>query len=100
MSEILIKGMEMPTSCHLCEFCTDKNAEIEWTKASYICELTGSIVHAYAEGEKSRIDEKTGRIPECPLVEVPPHGDLVDRDFIIENGLSLREAPTIIEAST
>lgn len=36
----------------------------------------------------------------CPLVEVPPHGDLVDRDFIIENGLSLKEAPTVIEAST
>lgn len=85
MSDVLIKGMGMPTSCHLCEFCIDKNAEIELTKASYICERTGSIVHAYAEGEKSRIDEKTGRIPECPLVEVPTHGRLVDLDALAEH---------------
>ena len=26
------------------------------------------------------------RPPHCPLVEVPPHGDLIDRDALIKDG--------------
>ena len=117
--------MQIPTSCYLCESCIDKNAEIEGTKASYICERTGSIIHAYAEGERPRIDAKTGRIPECPLVEEQPHGRLIDADvlkaklrlgvliasfkgrykqmadvLIDEICSAIDESPTIIEGST
>lgn len=33
------------------------------------------------------------------IVEVPTHGDLVDRDFIKHNGLSLNDAPIVVPAS-
>lgn len=38
----------------------------------------------------------------CPIKgEIPDkHGDLVDRDYIKANGLSLNDAPVILEAST
>lgn len=48
MSDILIRGMEMPTDCGKC-FVGDRT----------IC----------ADG--------------CPLVELPPHGDLIDTDFAV-----------------
>ena len=37
----------------------------------------------------------------CPIIgEIPDkHGDLVDRDYIKANGLSLNDAPVILEAS-
>ena len=39
--------------------------------------------------------------PNCPIIgEIPnKHGDLVDRDFIKHNGLSLNDAPIVIPAS-
>jgi len=62
---ILIKGMEMPKNCAFCPC------------EHYECGLMGDEhngvdVTAYFEGDK--------RHPDCPLVEVPPHGDLIDRD--------------------
>lgn len=59
---ILIKGMEMPKSCLLCPFGDEfgkccVNAELEDAK-----ELTHS----------------------CPLVELPDHGDLIDRDVVAD----------------
>lgn len=59
---ILINGMAMPKSCLLCPFGDEfgkccVNAELEDAK-----ELTHS----------------------CPLVELPDHGDLIDRDALNE----------------
>lgn len=61
---ILIKGMEMPENCAYCPC------------EHYECGLMGDEhngvdVTAYFEGDK--------RHPNCPLIEVPKHGDLIDR---------------------
>ena len=88
---VYIKGMEMPTSCHEC-----------------VAGYGGCCFVAPAEADGICPDH--GRADFCPLVPVPPHGDLVDRDEQIERAwrlnLSTRElieemlksAPTIIPA--
>ena len=64
---ILIKGMEMPKKCAGC---------MMWYllpfKDTYvdICRVTGKKVYPYA------VDES------CPLIPVPDHGDLIDRDAL------------------
>lgn len=52
---VLIKGMEMPTSCHKCVF-----GKYE------VCQIN--------------LDISGKDPPYCPLVPVPEHGDLIDRD--------------------
>ena len=61
---IYIKGMEMPTSCYNCPC-----ADLEF----YDCNLMPG----------TRI-ERENRSPNCPLVPVPPHGDLIDRKPFVE----------------
>ena len=84
---ILIEGMEMPTDCNDCRFAVDG-----W---------------CYAYG-KPNIDalDNDGITNFCPLVHVPPHGDLIDRDEIKYDwdednqawGYDIHSAPTIIPA--
>ena len=92
---VYIKNMEMPTSCGFCVF------EQE----------TGDGCECYVNG---CLTEYQKRPDDCPLVPVPPHGDLIDRDTLreewLENGEneyvydtnafldSLDDAPTIVEA--
>lgn len=63
---ILIKGMEMPTSCDKC-----------WALDDYgdypRCRITEE-----QRGYNFSIREK--RMDKCPLVPVPPHGRLIDGD--------------------
>lgn len=65
---ILIKGMEMPKSCMLCPFCVEEadpaNGEM--------CMVTGKLMPPC-----TRV-----RLEDCPLVPVPPHGDLIERDAL------------------
>jgi len=96
---ILIKGMEMPTSCDNC-----------WALDDYgdypRCRITEE-----QRGYNFPIREK--RMDKCPLVPVPPHGDLIDRDALMQHEVLLlrdggrlsiiyasyvRNAPTIIPA--
>lgn len=62
---VLIKGMEMPSSCD-------------------DCRLTNGI-SCYAVPEYTE-DEVVGRTDDrpdwCPLVEIPPHGRLIDADAL------------------
>ena len=94
---ILIKGMEMPTSCAKCKLFGE-----------YGCPFIGAVGYALTRGERNE---------DCPLIPVPDHGRLIDADALIkslspdesdaENGASLlmaiflevlKAAPTIIEA--
>lgn len=93
---ILIRGMEMPKSCKGCRFAVD----------GFCCAYPGVNIFALQENIR----------PEwCPLVEVPPHGRLIDADrlskkliigpqtlcYQAEIGIALnRESyiPTIIDA--
>ena len=66
---VFIKGMEMPNTCWHCMF---RDWNISYTAT--FCEAT-----------KKRIgtehDALSGRLPDCPLVEVSvPHGRLIDAD--------------------
>lgn len=103
---VLIKGMDMPSACDICEFVDEET----WgcTKGA-----TGKADGFETIFSNRRID--------CPLVEIPPHGRLIDADKLIldfndwwysqflheQNDISLtiqeamkgiEEAPTIIEA--
>lgn len=99
---VLIKGMEMPSSCDECELCTCYVRE-DGTEENYRCVITFYPIHEFDE-----------RHEYCPLVEIPPHGRLIDADapiplvdthgkkievtvaHIIENNLGIVNA--IIEA--
>ena len=73
MMSVLIKGMEMPESCSVCKLSTRTH------HGEIICKL----LNMYASDSQ--------REYECPLVEVPPHGRLIDAD---EFGKALEMAET------
>lgn len=98
---LLIKGMEMPK--YGCDHC--------FLRTGNYC---GMIEKDEAVVEYARKNE---RHPDCPLVPVPPHGELIEADKIynaveqrykMSSGIEHRcyrelldlicEAPTIIEA--
>lgn len=58
---ILIKGMKMPRSCHECV--------AGYGMSCFVC-----------PPEEDGECPDQGRASWCPLVEIPPHGDLIDRD--------------------
>ena len=55
---VIVYGMEMPEHCGYCRFRYD------------------GICHALQKTQYS--------MEECPLVPVPPHGDLIERDALIK----------------
>lgn len=103
---VYIKGMEMPKSCDECRI-------MEFEDTNCVPELFCGcpiVFNAHPQGVGHRPDY-------CPLVEVPPHGDLIDRDALMKKlnncmfpsdmvttrAVSmainwLKESPTIIES--
>lgn len=92
---IYLPNMEMPTSCSVCKLFSE-----------YGCPFIGAVGYALTRGERSN---------DCPLVEVPQHGRLVDGDRLLSermkrayyhlpNGdtaipiIDIEHAPTIIPA--
>lgn len=72
---VLVKGMEMPTCCFSCPMCDVENAEVN-------CAIShGSYIEYREVDPQVAIQE---RPPWCPLVRVPPHSDLIDRDKLRE----------------
>lgn len=67
MSDILIRGMELPDSCKTCPF-----------------EVFGDCYGGKAKRIKDIEDymDQGIRHPKCPLLELPPHGDLIDADAL------------------
>ena len=68
---ILIRGMEMPKSCRECRFCNGQ-ADTDYGVCAW-CSVDGKARDAYTRQD-------------CPLVPVPEHGDLIDRDALAEDG--------------
>ena len=62
---VLIKGMEIPTSCEKCPF----EREI---LSRYVCAISGKVRNWGLET----------RLSDCPLVHVPPHGRGIDADAL------------------
>ena len=58
---VYIKGMEMPTCCYDCMM-------------FYTCDFCNGI------------NIRTERAYDCPLIPVPDHGDLIDRDALCIRG--------------
>lgn len=96
MADILIRGMKMPTGCLHCFLFSGQG-----------CKATNKLFPDWL----NVATRPTG----CPLVEIPPHGRLIDADAV-SNRLrklmqssdmannqwfinTLREMPTIIPAS-
>ena len=71
---ILIKR-EMPKGCWACPFAVGKHYECLFTKKSYNWGLTT-------------------RPSDCPLIEVQPHGRLIDADFEEQHYTSMTVNPT------
>lgn len=92
---VLIKGIKIPMSCYDCFLCDDE------CFGSYKC----SQVKEWGSAES--------RAPDCPIVEIPPHGRCIDADALAIstavplNGKpyryvhidNIKGAPTIIPAS-
>jgi len=71
---ILIKGMKMPTNCAACRI---GHRDTGWDNKDNECE----IVFCPLINQGSRLEDaeaKKHRL--CPLVPIPPHGDLISRE--------------------
>ena len=66
---VFIKGVEIPKNCDYC------NADLA---CAVKCIMTQRLVLP-SEYDTSK------RHPACPLGELPPHGDLIDRSELLEN---------------
>mgnify|MGYP006898629118 CR=1 FL=1 len=93
---VLIKGMEMPKCCAGCEWHEYYGGDYDWVHA---CRRTGTMPIENAETERAN---------DCPLIEVPPHGRLIDANAYREAWFNSRRfepmllldfAPTVIEAT-
>lgn len=99
--DILIKNMVLPKQCANCRFCW-----VDWGER--ICLIGGIDVEKHYLGKN----------PTCPLVALPEHGDLIDRDKLLKlDNISyvdtgywstdyeavktsvIKKAPTIVEAN-
>ncbi len=76
---LLIKGLKMPTSCL-------KGCPIDGIN----CRLWEDKYWASYE------DPEKGRHRDCPLIELPDHGDLIDREYAVGSACSgrIRALPT------
>lgn len=78
MSGIYISGMEMPESCWRCEI---GNAEQMDNRPCPFYSIDGEEQKKYADS----------RHPDCPLIPVPDHGDLIDKQYAYQNTMTLGE---------
>lgn len=72
MSDLLIKGMEMPRGCATCQYC-----DRAWNKPK--CKAK-SVQGRFME---QRLNLDRTRQKWCPLIPVPPHGRLIDADALM-----------------
>ena len=77
---ILIKGMEMPSSCSMCPM-AHRNYRLEAEETQLACYAKSKWVSD--DGERSDW---------CPLIEVPEHGRLIDADAFERNLILMQNA--------
>lgn len=77
---ILIKGLRMPERCIDCELCTLKVMGALRTTC-IICRHNGEEIALH------------GRREDCPLVELPPHGRLIDADALGITPIDITDLP-------
>lgn len=69
---VLIKGMEMPKNCEVCPLNFYECAPLEKSSEEIMQYFGGDSRH-----------------PDCPLIEVQPHGRLIDADEFIKGHCNL-----------
>ena len=80
---VIVKGMEMPKSCFGCHLFKLDDRDL-WCIANHYAGCC-RVLSKYID-ENKFVNE---RHPDCPLIEVPPHGRLGDLDALygeISNG--------------
>lgn len=90
---VYINGMGLPISCERCPM-------LDWDLDYIKCKVTDRHF-------KMTECWRAIRVPDCPLVPVPPHGDLIEMDkLVFEDDIYgwrdkqvVKAAPTIIPAS-
>lgn len=71
MADILIRGMDKPGGCADCDFCRIQDINFELL---YYCNRIERFID----------EEEACNIPsDCPIIELPEHGDLIDRDVLL-----------------
>lgn len=87
---IYLPNMTMPVDCKECPFAG--RGKVAGIIELIVCELTNGY----------RATLINGRMESCPLIELPPHGRLIDADALVydeyEKTWLVHSAPTIIEA--
>ena len=83
MADILIRGMKMPENCLFCpcSFWDERTLGL-WCHARSIYDdnvVAENVTAVEAHGGKP---SKAKRPDWCPLIELPEHGDLIDRDWL------------------
>lgn len=106
MSDLLIKGVEMPRCCNDCAF-HKQEGTIELKNGDIIYKIIVKCEICKAEDPyMSYRDADMKRRNDCPLIEVSPHGRLIDADNLKDNiniyffpviSAAIDNAPTIIE---
>lgn len=82
---LVIKGMKMPKSCDECQFCNDDG----------ICAaLQIDLLGVGEELENSWYIPEGYKSDRCPLIELPAHGDLIEKDL----ALAIVKVPATTEA--
>ena len=91
--DVLIKNIEMPKDCYDCPFIRENKEK----NGFYDCIVIGK---ACALGAVHK---------DCPLIELPPHGRLIDADELLASDAidwgedawnGINHAPVVLEAST
>ena len=85
---VYIKGMEMPKSCEECPLSMVVESGMEY---GYGCQYTLTTGNP-----KMREKDCTARPTWCPLIELPPHGRLIDADALQKDGWKLRKEKMIM----
>ena len=70
MADLLIRNMKIPKTC---QDCMIEQHEEDWYGDEFSHEC------AFIYKGYTRECRRDGRLKECPLIEVPSHGDLIDK---------------------
>lgn len=100
MPDILIRGVEAPTSCEDCKRFFLNEYDFPCYRAR--CSIGGTVPPYPLRFEK--------RGDDCPILELPEHGDLIDRSELLENSkangmyphwidtMDVKRAPIVVPA--
>lgn len=80
MNGILIRNAYMPKNCW---DCSGRIAGDIQTFNEAVSMVGGRCPYLERIVDPREFDMHSGRHPDCPIVEVPPHSDLIDRDALI-----------------